>query len=137
MRAGEIQRELEQKKERDERKLPWGAAEMRDTDCQEVKKPTDRDHDEGMDGRGLGMACEKSREGGEEMENICSVYLLRSRMHDHNPPAVPQACSASLHLSVSLPLLVSSFISLCVFFPFSLSPPVISQHGEDGTQSDA
>lgn len=36
----------------------------RKSDCQEVKKPTDRDHDEGMDGRGLGMACEKSREGG-------------------------------------------------------------------------
>lgn len=96
------------------KELPWGAREMRETGCQEVKKPTDRDHDEGMDGRGLGMACEKSRGGGEEMENICSVYLLRYRMYDHNPPAVPQAFSASLYLSVPLPLLVSSFISLSV-----------------------
>lgn len=110
------------KKRGDERTLPWGAEEMRETDCQEVKKPTDRDHDEGMDGRELGMACEECREGGEEMENICSVYLLRSRMHDHNPPAVPQAFSASLYLSVYLPLLVSAFISVCVFFPLTLSP---------------
>lgn len=62
----------------------------RETDCQEVEKPADRDHDEGMDGEGLGMACEKSRVGGG---NICSVYLLRSRMHDHNPAAVPRAFS--------------------------------------------
>lgn len=80
----------------DERQLPWGAEEMRDTDCQEVKKPTGRYHAERMDGGGLGMACEKSIEGGEKMENICSVYLLRSRMHDHNPPAVSQAFSAFL-----------------------------------------
>lgn len=93
MRAEEMQGEMEQKKG-DERKLPWGAEEMRETDCQEVKKPADRDHDEGMDGKGVGIACEKSREGGEVMENICSVYLLRSRMHDHNPAAVPQAFSA-------------------------------------------
>lgn len=118
-----MQGEMEQKKG-DERKLPWGAEEMREPDCQEVKKPADRDHDEGMDGKGVGIACEKSREGGEEMENICSVYLLRSRMHDHNPAAVPQAFSAPpppLYLSVFLPLRVSSFISLCVFFRLSLS----------------
>lgn len=94
---------------------------MRETGCQEVKKPTDRDHDEGMDSKGLGMACEKSREGGEEMENICSVYLLRSRMHDHNPAAVPEAFSAPLRLSALLALHVSSFIPLCVFVPLSLS----------------
>lgn len=121
MRAEEMQGEMEQKKG-DERKLPWGAEEMREPDCQEVKKPADRDHDEGMDGKGVGIACEKSREGGEEMENICSVYLLRSRMHDHNPAAVPQAFSApppSIFLSSSLsvfpPLSLSvfSFVSLC------------------------
>lgn len=94
------------------RKLPWGAEEMREWDCQEVKKPTDRDHVEGMDGRRLGIACEKSREGGEKMENICSVYLLRTRMHDHNPLTVPQAFTASLSLYVSFPL-VSLFLSLC------------------------
>lgn len=109
----------------DERKLPWGAEEMRDMDCQEVKKPTDRYHAEGMDGRGLGMACEKSREGGEKMENICSVYLLISRMHDHNLPTVPQAFSAFLYLSVPLPLRVSSFISVCVSFPLALSSPIL------------
>lgn len=77
----------------DEIRRPWGAKEMRETDCQEVKKPRDGDHGEGMDSMGLGMACEDSR-GGGEMENICSVYLLRSRIHDHNPAAVPQALSA-------------------------------------------
>lgn len=135
MRAEEMQGEMEQKKG-DERKLPWGAEEMRETDCQEVKKPADRDHDEGMDGKGVGIACEKSREGGEEMENICSVYLLRSRMHDHNPAAVPQAFSAppSIFLSSSLsmfpPLSLSvfSFLSLC---PLTASSQ--SQFGEHGT----
>lgn len=34
-------------------------------DCQEVQKPTDRDHDEGMDGKGHGMAC-KGPEKGEK-----------------------------------------------------------------------
>lgn len=102
--------------------------EMRQTDCQEVKKPTDRDQDEGMDGRGLGMACEKSREGGEEMENICSVYLLRSRMHDHSPPAVPQAFSDSFYFSLCLPLLVSSFIFLSVFPFLCLCPPHLSYY---------
>lgn len=108
-----------------------------------MKKPADRDHDEGTDGRGLGMACEKSGLGGEEMEDICSVYLLRSRMHDHNPPALPQAFSVPLYLPVFLHVLVSSFVSPCVFSPLSLSSPpppppsVISQHGEHGTQSDA
>lgn len=87
----------------------------RETDCQEVKKPTDSDHDEGMDGRGLGMACEKNREGGEEMENICSVYLLRSRMHDHNPPAVPQAFSAPPPSPCFL-----LYLSPSAFFPLSL-----------------
>lgn len=87
-----------------------------------MKKPTDRDHVEGIDGRGLGigMACERSGEGGEEMENICSVYLLKSRMHHHNPLTVPQAFSASLYLYVTLPLLVSSFISLALCFLSSL-----------------
>lgn len=82
------------KKQVDERRLPWGAKEMRETDCQEVEKPADRDHDEGMDGEGLGMTCEKSRVG--VGGGICSVYLLRSRMHDHNPAAVPWAFSSSL-----------------------------------------
>lgn len=115
---------------------------MRDMNCQEVKKPADRYHAEGMDGRGLGMACEKSREGGEKMENICSVYLLISRMHDHNPPAVPQAFSAFVYLSVPLPLRVSSFIIACVSFPLALSfprphlPSVILQHGESGIRSN-
>lgn len=85
------------------------------------------------------MACEKSREGEEEIENICSVYLLRSRMHDHNSPLQCHRLSLS---SVSLPLLISFFISLCVFFPLFVHPPlpppsVISQHGKDGTQSNA
>lgn len=44
------------------RKLLGGAEEMRETACQEVKKPTDRDHDERMDERGLGMACERGAE---------------------------------------------------------------------------
>lgn len=105
----------------DERKLPWGVEEMREMDCQEVKKPKDRDQDEGMDGRGLGMACETSREGGEEMENICSVYLLRFGMHDYNPPTVPQAFCVSLCHSLSRPLGVSVFISVC-FFSVSLYP---------------
>lgn len=35
----------------------------RETDCQEVEKPADRDHDEGMDSKGLGMACEKTGVG--------------------------------------------------------------------------
>lgn len=96
--------------------------EMRVMDCQEVKKPTDRHHAEGMDGRGLGMACEESREGGEKMENICSVYLLISRMHDHNPPVIPQAFPAFRYLSAPLPLRVSSFI--CVPFPLALSSPI-------------
>lgn len=110
----------------DERNLLWGAEEMRDVDCQEVKKPADRYHAEGMDGRGLGMACEKSREGGEKMENICSVYLLISRMHDHNPLAVPQAFSAFVYLSVPLLLLrVSSFIIVFVSFPLALAPPPV------------
>lgn len=107
----------------DERKLPWGVEEMREMDCQEVKKPKDRDQDEGMDGRGLGMACETSREGGEEMENICSVYLLRFGMHDYNPPTVPQAFCVSLCHSLSRPLGVSVFISVCFFFRLSLSFP--------------
>lgn len=98
---------------------------MRETDCQEVKKPADRDHDEGMDGKGVGIACEKSREGGEEMENICSVYLLRSRMHDHNPAAVPQAFSAPPPLSFCLPpspcfLLYLSLCFLSSLFVLSL-----------------
>lgn len=40
-----------------------GCGERRDEremNCQ-VKKPADRDHGEGMDGKGLGMACERSR----------------------------------------------------------------------------
>lgn len=94
---------------------------MRETDCQEVKKPTDRDHDERMDSKGLGMACEKCREGGEKMGNICSVYLLRYRIHDHNPAAVPQAFPALLYLSVFLPFCVLSFIALYVLFPLSFS----------------
>lgn len=98
---------------------------MRDVDCQEVKKPADRYHAEGMDGRGLGMACEKSREGGEKMENICSVYLLISRMHDHNPPAVPQAFTAFVYLSVPLLLRFSFFIIVCVSFPLALASPIL------------
>lgn len=79
--------------------------------CQ-VKKPADRDHGGGMDGRGLGMACERSRrEGGEKTGNICSLYLLRSWMHDHNHLTVPQASSASLYLYVS-PLQLPH-LSLC------------------------
>lgn len=93
MRTSEMQIALAQKRGGDEIRRPWGAKEMRETDCQEVKKPRDGDHGEGMDSMGLGMACEDSR-GGGEMENICSVYLLRSRIHDHNPAAVPQALSA-------------------------------------------
>lgn len=85
----------------DDRKLPWGVQGKTENVCQEVEKPTDRDHVEGTDSGGLGTACEKSREGGEEMENICSVYLLRSKMHDHNPFTVPEAflfVPLSLHL---------------------------------------
>lgn len=53
--------------------------------CQEGKKPEDRDHVEGMDGRGLGMTCEMSKEEGENVENICSAYLLRSRICSQSP----------------------------------------------------
>lgn len=96
VRSLEVQIAVEQKWGGDEIRLPWGAKEMREMDCQEAKKPRDGDHGEGMDSMGLGMACEDSREGGE-MENICSVYLLRSRIHDHNPAAVPtgSVCSPS------------------------------------------
>lgn len=91
---------------------------MRETDCQEVKQPRDGDHGEGMDSMGLGMACEDSR-GGGEMENICSVYLLRSRIHDHNPAAVPEALSAPPLQRVTLCAPFPSFrldlsISFCV-----------------------
>lgn len=104
-----------EKKKWDERKLPWGAEEMRETDCQEAKRS---DHDERMDDRGLGMACENNREGGEDMENICSVYLLRSRMHDHNPPCSPEGVlgldlSFSLSPGFLLYLSVFPFLSLC------------------------
>lgn len=99
-----------------------------ETNCQEVKEPIDGEHDEGMDGGGLGIACEKSRGGGEEMDNICSVYLLRSRMYDHNPTAGLHAFSAPSCISPSLTLLPPLF--LC-FLPIS----VISQHGGQGTQS--
>lgn len=87
-----------------------------------AKKPTDRDHDERMDDRGVGMACEKSREGGEEMENICSVYLLRSRMHDHNPPLQSHRLSLppSIFLSPSLSLFPP--LSLSVFSLLFLCP---------------
>lgn len=104
--------------------------DKRETDCQEVEKPADRDHDEGMDSEGLGMACEKSRVGGD----ICSLYLLRSRMHDHNPAAVPRAFSTPRappypaplhsHLSVFLPPHVPSLISVCVVVPLPLYPPL-------------
>lgn len=131
MRAEEMQGEMEQKKG-DERKLPWGAEEMRETDCQEVKKPADRDHDEGMDGKGVGIACEKSREGGEEMENICSVYLLRSRMHDHNPAAVPQAFSAPPSIFLSSSISVFPPLSLSVFSFVSLCPLTASSQSQFG-----
>lgn len=104
-----------EKKKWDERKLPWGAQEMRETDIQEAKRS---DHDERMDDRGLGMACENNREGGEDVENICSVYLLRSRMHDHNPPCSPEGVlgldlSFSLSPGFLLYLSVFPFLSLC------------------------
>lgn len=112
-----------------------------ETGCQEVK-PRDRNRDEGMDGRGLGIACEKSRGGGEERENICSVYLLRSKTHDHNPPAVPKAFFLCLPLFFSLPPSHCFPLYLLLCFLSSLCPPtfpssVISEHGEDGTHSHA
>lgn len=36
-------REKWSKKRRDERELPWGAEETREMDCQELKKPADRE----------------------------------------------------------------------------------------------
>lgn len=90
-----------------------------------MKKPTDRDHDEGMGGKGLGIACEKSRGGGDKMKNICSVYLLRSRMHDHNPAAVPPAFCAPFYRSCLPSSSCFSFICFCVFFPLSLSSPLL------------
>lgn len=110
------------------RKLLGGAKEMRETDCQEVKKPTDRDHDEGMDDRGLGMAYERGAEKEEKRwENICSVYLLRSRMYDHNPPHSPTGLfcfppSLSLSLFTPSSLYVFPFLCLCPP-PSSSSPP--------------
>lgn len=105
----------------DERKLPWGVQEMRENVCQEVEKPADRDHVEGTDSGGLGSACEKSREGGEEMENICSVYLLRSRMHDHNPFTIPQAFLYAAPIFTSPFLCLLPHLSpLCLFIPLSL-----------------
>lgn len=100
---------------------------MRKMDCQEGKKPADRDHVEGMGGRGLGMTCETSGRRGEEMENICSFYLLRCRMQDHNKQTFPQAFSVCFIIYLSMPL------SYCPYFP---SPDVIL-HVEIGTQSNA
>lgn len=116
-----------------------------ETDCQEVK-PRDRDRNEGMDGRGLGIACEMNREGGEKRENICSVYLLRSKMHDHNPPLQSQRLSLSLSLLPSFFFLTPSLslfpsLSLTVFlsslFPYPSPSSVISHLGEDDIHSHA
>jgi len=104
---------MEQK--RGDERAAVGEEEMKKMDCQERKKPEDRDHGEGMDGRGLGMTCETSREGGEKMESICSLYLLRSRMHDHNPLIAPQAFPGSFY--VYDPPRVFPSLSLSVSFP--------------------
>lgn len=90
---------------------------MRKTACQEVKKPADRDHVEGMVNKGLGMTCETSR-AREEMENICPAYLLRSRIHDHNPLTVPLAFPESfLFMTFFFPC---HFLYICVSLPFLL-----------------
>lgn len=125
----------------DDRKLPWGVQGKTENVCQEVEKPTDRDHVEGTDSGGLGTACEKSRDGGEEMENICSVYLLRSKMHDHNPFTSQRLFSLSLYLYISFPLIVSSFIPLGRFHSslivlLLLPHSVMLQQIENGTQSN-
>lgn len=105
-----------------------------------MKKPADRDHVEGMVNKGLGMACETSKEGGEEIENICPVYLLRSRMHDHNPLIVPLAFPESFFfMTLFFPCYL---IYLCVSFPpFSYYLPtvcpVILQHVVVGPQANA
>lgn len=55
----------------------------------------------------------------QRWENICSLYLLRSRMHDHNPLTVPLAFCASLNRYVSLP----SLVSFLVYSPRHCPPP--------------
>lgn len=102
---------------------------MRETNCQEVKKPADRDHVKGMEGRGLGMACEKSRGGGgTKMENICSLYLLRSRMHDHNPLTLPPAFCTSLCRYVAPP---PSLALLIVLLRFCYITPRCGWHSDN------
>lgn len=81
-----------------------------------MKKPADRDHVEGLVNRGLGMTCETSR-AGEEMENICPVYLLRSRIHDHNPLKVPLAFPEFFFMTFFIPCYL---IYICVSLPFLL-----------------
>lgn len=56
-------------------KLLCGTEEMRKMECQEVKKPADREHVEGMVNKGLGMTCETSKEGGEGIENVCRLFI--------------------------------------------------------------
>lgn len=86
-----------------------------------MREQVSRDHVEGMDNMGLGMAGETIQQGGEEMENICSVYLLSSRMHHHNPLTLPVA-----FLRVLLSLCPPSFPSHLIYFllfPFPLLSP--------------
>lgn len=103
------------------------AKEMRErkSDCQEVKKPTESDHDEGMDGRGLGMACEKSMEGGGVF--VLFTYwdpgcMITTLLQSHRPPtAHPPPFLSSSPLCVSL-ISVSVFPSTASLLP---SPPLI------------
>lgn len=77
VRTSGMQIALEQKRGGDEIRVPWGAKEMRATDCQEVKKPRDGDHGEGMDSMGLGMAYEDSRGGGEGEYLFCLLTEIQ------------------------------------------------------------
>lgn len=113
-------------RKKDEWKLLWGIEEMKYG--LPMREQASRDHVEGMDDMGLGMAGETIQQGGEELENICSVYLLRSRKHHHNPLTRPMA-----FLWVLLSLCPPSFPSHLIYFllfPFLFFSPfsVISQH---------
>lgn len=71
--------EMEQKRTKNKWMKEGCCGEQRrwegETDCQEVEKPADKDHDEGMDSEGLGMACEKS--GGEEGYLFCLLIEIQ------------------------------------------------------------
>lgn len=95
----------------------------RKSDCQEVKKPADRDHEEGMDGRGLGMACEKSREGGGVF--VLFTYwdpgcMITTLLQSQRTPQPLSPCPPPSFPPTHLPPLC--FLDLCLCFPFLCLP---------------